>query len=725
MMKSFNASIIRIGAICLIILLALGFSYIPAYSMSDTTRTNAEVKFIVYPDGTIEVSGKGNSTTIETGIPSITLNAQFNKTLDKYKALLNAKLTLPPDQATTFPFNATSATVSMQCANNITTTTLDASLILCDSFSGIDFNTFPFNSTDLSISGSYANQKFNGTITIHLIPGLTLGGIHVDFEGNLTHVILSDSVRVYYNGTMPIEFPELNETSLNGFLAWLNSTIPGTAEGSLYNMTGGMLTCTTFNTTLKPIDDNCADVEFFVVIKVSEGDFIRLLSNMLTSGGMSIPYPADPYPLINATVYSVKSADFSMSYSNSSKTFAFSSTLVQNLTELQKTYNEIALGMCPPELQPYIESLINTTYVSLYSSTETIAYSNGQVTYNGNYTLSGDLNAQVNHVKNVCVDMLNANAPTPGPEWLINTIKSTDVNITSLKLNLNMNSTFQQWSFEGVKLAPPVNYINSTSFRLENFFNITSTLPEGATEPPGFNETLKLIVQGGSNGTHTVTLHIDPTDPNKVPEPDEFLSGNTMVWHNQSLSKLKSLIFKIWEGKAETIYNPTLITPSNPYIINATQVNCTLIINSISQSTTINIKSATAPDVALPGAYQLLGTCVQISSSEDVTDVNATIRIYYTPEQLSALGLDEYSLKIFYFDVASNQWVEVETRINMSEHYAEATIDHFSLWALFGQPLTPLWQEWWFLATIAIIAIVVIVTAALFLKKKQQKTSET
>ncbi|MEM3623375.1 MAG: hypothetical protein QXR76_06380 [Candidatus Bathyarchaeia archaeon] len=717
-MKGFKISIERIGAICLIILMILGFIYIPAYATPDTTRTNAEVKFIVYPDGTVDISGRGNLTgeSSSTNSPSIELNAQFSKIVDKYNALLNAKLTVPPDQATTFPFNATTATVNMQCENNITTTTLDASLTLCDSFSGIDFNSFPFNSTDLSISGNYANQEFNGTMTIHLISGLTLGDIHVNFEGNLTQVIIDDSVRVYYNCTLPIEFPQINETTLNEFLLMLNTTIPGTGENSLYNMTGGMLTCTTFNTIITPIDNNCADVGFFVVIEATEGDFIQIITNMLTSQGISLP---NPYSFINATIYCIENGEFSLSYSKSAKNVVLHLTFTQNLTEYLGATAEFLPAMYP-ELQPYIESLLNTTYASIYSSTETITYSDGQVTYNGNYTLSGDLNAQVNHAKNVYVDIINATMP--GPEWLINTIKGTDVDITNLKLDMSMNSTFQQWSMEGVKLAPPVNYINSTSFRLENFFNVTSNLPGGGPEPPTSNETLKLIVQGGSNGTHTVTLHIDPTYPDGVPEPNEFLSENTMVWNNQSISKLKSLIFKIWEGKAETIYNPTAITPNNPYTIDTKQeTNCILIINGISQSTTINIKNATAPDAALPGTYKLLGTCVQISSSENITSINATIRIYYTPEQLSALGLDENSLKIFYFDAASSKWVEVETQINTSEHYAQATINHLSLWALFGQPLTPLWQEWWFLATIAIIAIVVIIVAALLLKRKQPK----
>ncbi|MEM2971441.1 MAG: hypothetical protein QW270_03350 [Candidatus Bathyarchaeia archaeon] len=717
-------SITRIGVICLTILVALGFSYIPAYAMSNVTRTNVEVAFIVYPDGTVEVFGIGNFTNENPSAssPSIELNAQYSKIADKYNTLLNAKLTLPPDQATSFPFNATTATLNTQCANNITTATLSASIQLCDSFGGMGFNNFPFNSTDLSITGNYADQRFNGTITIHLVPGLTLGDINVDFEGNLTHIILNDSIRVYYNYTMPVEFPELNETSIHWFLEWLNTTIPGTAEGSLYNMTGGRLICTTFNTTLTPIDNNCADVGFFVVIKAAEGDFIQLLSNIymdiLKSVGMGVPYPIDPYPLINGTVYSIKNAGFSMSYSKSSKTVTFNSNLVQNLTELQKIY-AVLPSMYPPEIQPYVELLLNTTYVSIYFSTETIAYSNGQITYNGNYTATGDLNAQVNHFKNVYVDMMNAT--TPGPQWLINTIKNTNINITCLSFSLKMNSTFQQVSFESLKFAPPVNPINATAFKLENFFNTTTAMFGDGQEPPRFNETLKLIVQGRSNETHTVTVHFNPDE---VPEPDEFLSENTLVWNNQSISKLKHLVFKIWEGKAESIYNPSSITPSNPYTINAEQVNCKLIINSISQSTIINIKRATAPDVPLPGAYQLLGTCIQISATENVTDINATIRIYYTPEQLSELGLDENSLKIFYFDEASNKWIEMETQVNKDEHYAEATISHLSLWALFGQPSKQLWQELWFIATIAIIAIAVIVVAALFILRRKGKKGE-
>lgn len=717
-MKKF-VSTARIGVICLTILMTLGFSYTPIYAMSSAALTNVEMMFIVYPEGTVELLGRGNST-IENpsmGNSTIELNVKCGRSGDQYNVLSDFTFTIPPENATAFPFNATTATLNIKCENNVTTTTLDASLKLCDSFGGMSFKSFPFNSTDLLITGSYAEQRFNGTITIHLIPGLTLGNIHVNFEGNLTHVVLSDSIRVYYNCTMPIEFPELNATSIHWFLEWFNSTIPGTAEGSLYDMTGGMLICTTFNTTLTPIDNNCADVGLFVVVKAAEGDFIQLLSNILKSGGISIPYMGDPYPLINAAVYSVINASFSMSYYKSSKTINFNSNLVQNFTEWQKMYSEVLIGM--PQLQPHIQSLLNTTYTSIYSFTEKIAYSNGKVTYNGNYLFTGDLNAQVNHAKNVYVDMINATMPEP--EWLINTIKSTDINITNLWFNLKMNSTFQQLSFSGLKFVPPVNYINSTAFKLEDFFNVTTAMFGGDPEPPRFNETLKLVVQGGGNGTHTVTVHFNPEE---VPEPDEFLNENTLVWNNQSISKLKHLIFQVWDGKAEKVYNPTLITPTTPYTINATrEALCILSINHLSKSVIINIKNATLPDAPLPKAYNFSGICVQILSTEDVI-INATLRIYYSPEQLSKLGLDELSLKIFYFNVTSNQWEEMKTTLNTSEYYVETTISHLSLWALFAEPIIPIWQEWWFQATIAVIAIAVIVAAALFIVKKKAEKAK-
>jgi hypothetical protein len=219
-----------------------------------------------------------------------------------------------------------------------------------------------------------------------------------------------------------------------------------------------------------------------------------------------------------------------------------------------------------------------------------------------------------------------------------------------------------------------------------------------------------------------VTLFIDPTDPEKVPDPDEFAEGNTMIWNNQSISKLKRLLFKVWEGHVETVHNPSSVTQDTPFMIHAEETaNCILTLTNVSKPVTLCIKNITAPTEvdSPPGTYKVLGNYIQIiADAEDVT-ASGTMRIYYTPEQLSKLGLDENSLKIFYWDETANEWKAVDTQINTVEHYAWATVSHLSIWTLMAQSTQPLWEQPWFLASIVVIVGFAVVAVVLGLRKKK------
>ena len=695
---------------------------------------DVEVKFIVYPDGTVGLASKYNYNNLYPYLgPTVQVSAQITKDDDMFNASLDTTLTVPPEEASKFPFNATEAFMFNEYSNGILNSDINASIILPDQwytygFSEFDFSCFPFNSTDFTISGEYSNQTFNGTISLHMMSGLAFGDVDVHFEGNTTQITIIDSVKVFYSLPLPIqEFTPLNETYLNGLLQMLNSTIPGEGPESLYNMTGGMFICTAFNTTLTPIE-NGAEVSFLVII---QGDFIAALAEIFAGSSPTgpdvlppgLPSYAPPnattiYSLLNATIYSVKTGEFTMSYSRTAKKLDFQAAFTQNLEEYLNATTQIMSTMYPSEMQSSLELMLNTIYCSTHSYTETIYYDNGQMNYEGDYTFEGDMNAQVNHIKNVYVDMLNAT--DPGPEWLVTTLKETTVDISNLRFSLNLGDHSQLWDFEGVKVAPPVYRINATCFMLEKFFNITSSQ---YGEPPRQNERMKLIVQGGSNGTHTVTLFIDPTDPERVPDPDEFAEGNTMIWNNQGISKLKRLIFKVREGYVETVYNPASITQDNPLTIDAKETaRCVLTLTDVSKPATLCIKNITAPaDLSLPlGTYKALDNYVQITADPEDVTINATIRIYYTPEQLSELGLDENSLKIFYWNEAANNWEAIDTQINTTEHYVWATVSHLSIWALMGQPLPALWEQPWFLISIAVIIVVVIIATLLGLRRKKQ-----
>lgn len=712
----------------------LGFQFDCTNAMETTgSHMDMEAKFIVYPDGTVGLSGKYNYTSAYqyTG-PTAQVSAQIAKDSGMHSVSIDATLTVPSEEASEFPFNATTASISNKYSNGIINSDVNASVIFPGQWymdsTMYDFSDFPFNSTDFAISGEYSNQAFNGTITIHMVPGLALGDVDLHLEGNTTEITISDSVTVLYDLPLPIpEFTPLNETYLDELLLQLNSTVPGEEPGSLYNMTGGMLTCTTLNTTCTPIE-NGAEVSFLVVI---QGDFIDVLveifAGLSSTASFSSSTASDPatpsttpnaatiYPLLNATIYSVKSGRFNMSYSKAAKKLDLQASFTQDLEEYLNATTQIIPAMYPTEIQPYIESMLNTTYCSAHSYTETVSYNNGQMNYEGDYTIKDDLNAEVNHLKNLYFDMMNATQPAP-PQ--MNVLRDIYPGISNLRLNLKIENASTLFNFDGAKVTPPIDSINATCFRLEKFFNITSS----EYESPRKNEKMKLIVQGASNGTHTVTLLMDTADPDRVPDPDEFAEKNTMIWNNQSISRLKRLIFEVREGYVETIYNPTSVTPDNPLAIDAEETaNCVLTLTNISKTATLSIKNITVPaDVSPPpGTYKALSNYIQITADPEDVTVNGTIRIYYTPEQLSKLGLDESSLKIFYWDEAANNWTAIDTQINAAEHYVWATVSHLSIWTLMGQPLPALWEQPWFFPLTAVI-IVIGIFAVLALRKKKQ-----
>ena len=60
------------------------------------------------------------------------------------------------------------------------------------------------------------------------------------------------------------------------------------------------------------------------------------------------------------------------------------------------------------------------------------------------------------------------------------------------------------------------------------------------------------------------------------------------------------------------------------------------------------------------------------------------IRVYYTDEEINDNGIDEDSLKIHYFNETSNQWEELNSTVNLTGNYVEATIGHLSTFGVFG-----------------------------------------
>jgi len=168
-MKKINKVIAKIAVSLLVLSLTsfLGFKYTFVNATPSSSFTDTEVKFVIYPDGTVGLSSKYNYTSeyLNTG-PTIYASAQVTKNGGMYGISIDSTLTLPSQQASSFPFNTTKASISNKYSNEILSTDVNASITLPNQwYSGstmVDFSSFPFNSTDLTISGEYSNRTITG-----------------------------------------------------------------------------------------------------------------------------------------------------------------------------------------------------------------------------------------------------------------------------------------------------------------------------------------------------------------------------------------------------------------------------------------------------------------------------------------------------------------------------------------------------------------------------------
>jgi hypothetical protein len=649
------------------------------YTKFNSPLTDMQVEFTVYPNATVGVSGLINQThyyapyyyppkvnetlgfstsgNVTTGsvngtmmlpeyfreAPPITIISQemrppeypypwyeflYNSTTINFtsqyyngmlKAQLNATMHLPPEGSTTYPFNSSNFSFLSTYSNGM----LNVDLYGDTELPSFIASQFPFNVTDATVLADYKGNEINGNITFHTLSGFPLGDVIVHFNGNKTEISFTGYINVIYGnyfGTV------INQTVLQGMLSQLNSTIPGREEGSLYNMTQGMIECTKLNTTMTPIGPpEGARVDYNAII---HGNFTKLLSTLITQmlfGGWapeethSIVYSAldatlssvnqasltlNYYksgmaslhvtlsddvkalwsnvshsipPIVpsqyraqveaflkiaNITAYAVENADMSVDYSSAAHELNVRTSLTANVTKLKNKIIPIIPDMVPPQYRDFVESCTNTTYCKLDSLNTTCNYVNGVTNFDAKWLLRGDFTAELNRMKHCCVEFLNLTSPYM-INWQALMINETEIDISNFKAEFRQGEDWMTLKFEGLKIHPPKDEIDPVRFKLYRLFSMTSS----PYESPREFEKLKITITGEANATHTVLLYAPPT----VPSPDNVSPDyRVMTWQNTKLSGLKDLVFQIaYQGVKDYLGNTYYI----PIFTNSTVSN--------------------------------------------------------------------------------------------------------------------------------------------------------
>lgn len=483
--------------------------------------TEADVCFIVHPDGRVVMGGTLSSDSMASGYtgPAVHGTIGFTETNGKTTVTTSFTVAVPPGNTTDFPFNSTTVSASGEFSNGLLNAGVNVTVVLPPEYA----SQFPFNVTDFTLAEEYSNNQSTGTVTVHVLSGFPLEDITIDYSENLTDARYNGSINVVY-GVPYMDLRIDNETQLQGMLDQLNTTLTGQGDGSLYNLTDGLLEATRIDYSITPFTGG-ATVDFELYL---HGDVMQSMAALIQKLLLPSGYPAVTIP----PSYYVKSSSAQMAYSRAQKEASIKMASTINVNESIDYLQSVLPNITDPQMAEIFGSLLNTTLCSAESGEFSLSYAEGTGEMAGTVTIGGDLNAELNYIKNVFVNYYATQMPLP---WQMLFINETKIDVSNLRISLNLNKVSFGGSVDGLVVMPPMDPINATNFKLERFFNLTADTPF-----PGQNEKLKVTVEGGSNATHRIRIF----RPETVPEPNISALGG-MIWNNQSISNLKDLIFQI------------------------------------------------------------------------------------------------------------------------------------------------------------------------------------
>jgi hypothetical protein len=412
---------------------------IPAtLSVPSSVDTFADVRLAVDPEGEIAVTAFVNDTERISAEQLLNSTALGTLEVSEDTVHLNLTLLVPEANATSFPFNTTTVTVSavyvedgLDVDVNLTATAPSKSVYcpyLSDEYGSetCELLESMLNSTDFVLDAAFlegdatfmlayemtanmsdllssmvnltvgfqapftvnlnvSNGAYEGTVNLILIPGLPVEDVAVDVEGNLTSVYFNGSVQVIY-GIYPDFEMTLNQTYIDDLEYRAENVFNASidVEGSLLNITEGMLECTTVNVDRQSLDSEGEDVTFDV--RISEavpGGFVYYPTLAL-----DFP-PMDPltqwYPLlipftINDTLHSIQDGQIQLIYTPATTRLYLTMEgtlhvldLVDQLLQpkdVPEEWPELALG-APPQLNattlPYEWLILSALNVTVHS----------------------------------------------------------------------------------------------------------------------------------------------------------------------------------------------------------------------------------------------------------------------------------------------------------------------------------------------------------------------
>jgi signal peptidase I len=289
---------------------------------------------------------------------------------------------------------------------------------------------------------------------------------------------------------------------------------------------------------------------------------IPIVGQLLSMAGFSVQTLSEDYAsLIRDFLNEVQTLTLKLTHQGADRIFTARMSFVFDIEGFQEKILPKLPELVPETYYEIMVKLVNNIYSNITSADISFSYRDGQVNCLVSFLIQGNFAEEINLLKNIYInETTKYMQPNYWNPWLM--INQTWVDACNIKAHYDVEESKAFFYLEGLKALPSIDYMNATTFRLNQFFNFTAPTSPYQLESPRSGEQLKLTVQGCNNGTHIVTLF----RPDFMPAPDYVSEDSTlMIWNNQSISILKDLIFSIqyhcdipWDGQTYSI-----ITHSN------------------------------------------------------------------------------------------------------------------------------------------------------------------
>jgi hypothetical protein len=484
------------------------------YTLFNGPLNDVEINFIVYPNGTVGVSGTSNfahmypentgplinatlnlatagdtttgsavgtiivpkTSSFEWPFNSSTADLNWNYQDGFLNANLDATVFMPPEGMTTYPTN----TSDFWLKSSYTHTSnglLDVELLGETQIPSHD-STFPFNISDIIVLANYDGNEISGNITFRTVSSFPLSDVMVFFNGNKTDMYFTGNLTVLYGSYFDME---INATTLEDMLSRINSTMPGQGEDSLYNMTDGMVECTQLETLKTPLYQDIEEIGAIIDYNVAiHGNFTGALAELLSEMflGDLFGYPHEEiyqtvYASLESAFSSIQQASLQIIYYYTTGTALIDLHLTCDVTALWEKAMELVPPTVPTEYKTQVEAwlkIANATSHAIHEFSFNASYSKDTQRLN----LAAWLKADAEQLKEDITPILPDAAPPELHEILESYFNTTYCTLTSSDATLhyaNGIGNFEiHWTLQGDFKAQfnhakraYIDYLNATS----------------------------------------------------------------------------------------------------------------------------------------------------------------------------------------------------------------------------------------------------------------------